>query len=123
MAIEAGILSSIGKTPLVGLNKLFPAASPLFYAKLEMCNPGGSIKDRSALLMLSKAFEEGKLEPNSTVIESSSGNMAIGLAPSGWLVDWLLMDVFYKIIIGGIAGVVCGKFSGYLLLKSPIKKT
>ena len=80
MAIEDGILSTIGKTPLVVLNKLFPAASSVFYAKLEMLNPGGSTKDRTALLMLTKALEEGELGDNSTVIESSSGNMAIGLA-------------------------------------------
>lgn len=80
MAIEAGILSTIGKTPLVVLNKLFPATSSIFYAKLEMFNPGGSTKDRTASLMLSKAVEEGELGHNSTVIESSSGNLAIGLA-------------------------------------------
>lgn len=80
MTIEAGILSTIGKTPLVELKKLFPATSAVFYAKLEMFNPGGSTKDRTALLMLAKAVEEGVLGPDSTVIESSSGNMAIGLA-------------------------------------------
>jgi N-(2-amino-2-carboxyethyl)-L-glutamate synthase len=80
MANEAGILSTIGKTPMVVLNKLFPAISSTFYAKLEMFNPGGSTKDRTAFLMLSKAVEEGELGYNSTVIESSSGNMAIGLA-------------------------------------------
>lgn len=80
MAIKAGILSTIGKTPLVSLDKLFPATSSLFYAKLEMFNPGGSTKDRTALLMLSKALEKGEIGHNSTVIESSSGNMAIGLA-------------------------------------------
>lgn len=80
MAIEAGILSTIGKTPLVELNKLFPATSSIFYAKLEMFNPGGSTKDRTAFLMLSKAVKEGELDHNSTIIESSSGNMAIGLA-------------------------------------------
>jgi N-(2-amino-2-carboxyethyl)-L-glutamate synthase len=80
MAIEAGILSTIGKTPLVELNKLFPATSSTFYAKLEMFNPGGSTKDRTAFVILSKAVEEGEIDHNSTVIESSSGNMAIGLA-------------------------------------------
>lgn len=80
MAIEAGILSTIGKTPLVALDKLFLNTSSRFYAKLEMFNPGGSIKDRTAFLMLTKAVEEGKLSQNSTVIESSSGNMAVGLA-------------------------------------------
>jgi hypothetical protein len=43
MAIEDGILSTIGKTPLVVLNKLFQAAAPVFYAKLEMLNPGGAL--------------------------------------------------------------------------------
>ena len=80
MAIEAGILSTIGKTPLVVLNKLFPDTSSKFYAKLEMFNPGGSAKDRTAFLMLSKAMDDGELGQHSTVIESSSGNLAIGLA-------------------------------------------
>lgn len=47
----------------------------------------------------------------------------LGLAPSGWFVDWLLIDVFYKIIIGGIVGVGCGKFLGFLLFKIPDKKS
>ena len=80
MAIKTGILSTIGNTPLVGLNKLYTATSSILYAKLEMENPGGSTKDRTALLMLSKAVERGEIDRNSTVIESSSGNMAIGLA-------------------------------------------
>ena len=80
MEIKAGILSTIGNTPLVELNKLFPSSSSRNYAKLEMFNPGGSTKDRTAILMLSKAMEKGELGLKSTVIESSSGNMAIGLA-------------------------------------------
>ena len=43
----------------------------------------------------------------------------LGLAPSAWFVDWLLIDVFYKIIIGGVVGVVCGKFLGFLLFNIP----
>lgn len=62
------------------LYKLFPATSPKFYAKLEMFNPGGSSKDRTAILMLSNVLEKGEIDQNSTVIESSSGNMVIGLA-------------------------------------------
>ena len=46
----------------------------------------------------------------------------LGLAPSAWIVDWLLIDVFYKIIIGGVVGVVCGKFLGYLLFNIPENK-
>lgn len=80
MFTNNGILSAIGHTPLVVLNKLYPELPARFCAKLEMLNPGGSIKDRTASLMLSKALEQGKLKNNSTVIESSSGNMAIGMA-------------------------------------------
>lgn len=80
MAFETGILSTIGNTPLVELTKLHPDRSSQFYAKLEMSNPGGSTKDRTALLMLSRALENNELRQNCTVIESSSGNMAIGLA-------------------------------------------
>lgn len=80
METNTGLLSTIGKTPLVALTKLYPDSSSLFYAKLEMFNPGGSTKDRTARLMVLKAFEEGKITQNSTVVESSSGNMAIGLA-------------------------------------------
>ena len=43
----------------------------------------------------------------------------LGLAPSAWIVDWLLIDVFYKIIIGGVVGIVCGKFLGFLLFNIP----
>jgi 2,3-diaminopropionate biosynthesis protein SbnA len=78
--IEKGLFSTIGQTPLVPLQKLYPKSSLKIYAKLEMFNPGGSIKDRPARMMLSKALDERKLSPNHTVIESSSGNMAIGLA-------------------------------------------
>lgn len=80
MAIEASILSTIGNTPLVDLSKLYPGSTSTFYAKLEMFNPGGSTKDRTALMMVSRALEKGEIDHNSTVIESSSGNMAIGLA-------------------------------------------
>ncbi|MCP1673594.1 cysteine synthase A [Natronocella acetinitrilica] len=80
MTLEAGVLSTIGNTPLVVLKNLYPTASTVIYGKLEMLNPGGSTKDRTALLMLSKAMENGEIDHNTTVIESSSGNMAIGLA-------------------------------------------
>lgn len=93
MVINAGILSTIGRTPLVFLSNLFPAATTAFYAKLEMFNPGGSSKDRTALHLLSKAMEHGELNHNSTVIESSSGNMAIGLAQVCRMLDLHLIVV------------------------------
>jgi 2,3-diaminopropionate biosynthesis protein SbnA len=75
-----GILSTIGGTPLVSLRRLMPAAGFQVYAKLESFNPGGSLKDRPALRILEEALRSGKVGPGTVVIESSSGNMGIGLA-------------------------------------------
>ncbi|WP_034263763.1 2,3-diaminopropionate biosynthesis protein SbnA [Actinospica robiniae] len=76
-----GILSTVGNTPLVALARLFPDASSRVFAKLERFNPGGSIKDRSALSMLLGRVRSGELIPGvSVVVESSSGNLAIGIA-------------------------------------------
>ncbi|HEX4966056.1 MAG TPA: 2,3-diaminopropionate biosynthesis protein SbnA [Thermoanaerobaculia bacterium] len=74
------ILSVIGKTPLVHLHRFLPEVSFQLLAKLESLNPGGSIKDRPALAILENALSSGEIGPGSVVIESSSGNMGIGLA-------------------------------------------
>ncbi len=78
--MNSGILSTIGNTPLVKLERVFKDASFRLFAKLEMSNPGGSIKDRTAFNMLKSAMEEGDVGPGTTIIESSSGNLGIGLA-------------------------------------------
>ncbi|GAA1026835.1 MULTISPECIES: 2,3-diaminopropionate biosynthesis protein SbnA [Amycolatopsis] len=76
-----GILSTIGNTPLVRLRRLLPGLDAEVLAKLEFFNPGGSIKDRSALSMLADKIHAGELVPGrSTVVESSSGNLALGIA-------------------------------------------
>lgn len=76
-----GILSTIGNTPLVRLERLLPRLQARVYAKMERFNPGGSVKDRTALSMLLQLIRSGALDPaRSVVIESSSGNLAIGLA-------------------------------------------
>jgi cysteine synthase A len=76
-----GILSTVGGTPLIELERLIPGFTSRVYAKVERFNPGGSVKDRSALNMVVKRIRTGELIPGrSTVIESSSGNLAIGLA-------------------------------------------
>jgi 2,3-diaminopropionate biosynthesis protein SbnA len=75
-----GVLAAVGDTPLVRLERLLPDAGFEVWAKLEALNPGGSIKDRTALSMLRGALERGDLRAGSTVVESSSGNLAIGLA-------------------------------------------
>ena len=76
----SGVLSAIGNTPLVKLVRLFPQRMFQCYGKLEMANPGGSSKDRSALGMLLDAYERREVGPKTTIIESSSGNLGIGLA-------------------------------------------
>lgn len=79
-SINEGILGTIGNTPLVNLKRVFPNAHFRLFAKLEMFNPGGSIKDRPALNMLKNALRKGDIKAGTTIIESSSGNLGIGLA-------------------------------------------
>lgn len=74
------VLSAIGHTPLLRLDRLYPDMAIKLYGKLEANNPGGSIKDRTAYSILRYALAGGDIKPGDTVIESSSGNMAIGLA-------------------------------------------
>ena len=73
------ILQTIGNTPHVRINKLFPSQYEV-WIKLEKSNPGGSIKDRIALAMIEEAENRGVLKPGSVIIEPTSGNTGIGLA-------------------------------------------
>lgn len=73
------ILDTIGKTPLVRINKLFPAAYEV-RMKVERQNPGGSIKDRIALAMIERAEREGQINKDTLIIEPTSGNTGVGLA-------------------------------------------
>jgi cysteine synthase A len=75
-----GILSAIGNTPLVRLQRAIEDIDFRLFAKLESLNPGGSMKDRSAWNIISHGIETGDIGPGTVVIESSSGNMGIGLA-------------------------------------------
>ncbi|KAH3687348.1 hypothetical protein WICPIJ_001692 [Wickerhamomyces pijperi] len=83
---KESILDLIGNTPLVKLNKI-PQSLGIkaqIYAKVELFNAGGSVKDRIALRMVEKAEKEGKITPGvSTLIEPTSGNTGIGLALLG----------------------------------------
>ena len=77
------ILESIGRTPVVKINHLFPEATKKnieVYIKLEKSNPGGSIKDRIALSMIEDAEKKGLLKAGTVIIESTSGNTGVGLA-------------------------------------------
>jgi cysteine synthase A len=73
------ILETIGRTPIVRINRLFPGTAEV-WVKLERANPGGSIKDRIALSMIEDAERRGILRNGSVIIEPTSGNTGIGLA-------------------------------------------
>lgn len=81
-AIHPSILSCIGNTPIVRLERLFADYPQTVLTKLEMLNPGGSVKDRPARYMLEQGMACGRIQTNSHIIESSSGNLAIALAMS-----------------------------------------
>jgi cysteine synthase len=80
MARFDSVLDAFGQTPLVGLPRLSPSPDVRLWAKLEMHNPTGSVKDRAALYMVEQAEKEGLLHPGSTVLEPTSGNTGISLA-------------------------------------------
>ncbi|WP_127509570.1 2,3-diaminopropionate biosynthesis protein SbnA [Paenibacillus humicus] len=80
MKLDGGIAGAIGGTPLIRLERLFRDEPFAVFGKLEGMNPGGSAKDRPALHMLREAIRRGDVIEGSTVIESSSGNLAISLA-------------------------------------------
>jgi len=74
------ILETIGNTPLVEIRRLNPNPNVKIYAKLESFNPGGSIKDRTALYMINEAEKRGELTKDKIILEATSGNTGIGLA-------------------------------------------
>ena len=74
------ILETIGGTPHVRINRLFAHRNVEVWMKLERANPGGSIKDRIALSMIEDAEQRGVLQPDSVIIEPTSGNTGVGLA-------------------------------------------
>src|SRR5579871_4992440 len=79
-AIQDSILETIGNTPLVRLARLAAGLRPEVVAKLEVFNPGGSIKDRVAVAMIEAAEREGRLKPGGTIVEPTSGNTGTALA-------------------------------------------
>ena len=80
-AIPINIADWVGRTPMVQLTRLLPEAPAALFAKLEMFNPGGSVKDRIGVAMIEAAEAEGRIEPGrTTIVEATSGNTGIALA-------------------------------------------
>jgi cysteine synthase len=78
--VRGSILERIGDTPLVPLRRVGAGLKGELWAKLESANPGGSVKDRPGLWMVIAAEEEGRLGPDATILDATSGNTGIALA-------------------------------------------
>jgi 2,3-diaminopropionate biosynthesis protein SbnA len=78
--IRGSVLDCVGATPLVALTRLFPDAGVEVLAKLELMNPGGSMKDRSARYIVAGGLADGSIPPGSRLVESSSGNFGVAVA-------------------------------------------
>ena len=78
--MQETILQSIGRTPLVRLQRLNEGLQAKIYVKVEALNPGGSVKDRVGLAMIAEAERRGWLRNGGTIIEATAGNTGVGLA-------------------------------------------
>lgn len=91
--IKDSILDTIGHTPLVSLHRLEPDLRCRLAAKVELFNPGGSIKDRVAVALIEAAERDGKLKPGGTIVEPTSGNTGTGLAIAARLKGYRVVAV------------------------------
>ncbi len=83
-ALLRDVTEAVGMVPIVRLNRFSELCQQHdFYLKLESCNPGGSIKEKNAVYLITDAEKRGLLAPGGTIVESSSGNFGIGLAMVG----------------------------------------
>ncbi len=100
MNVDHNILQAIGNTSLVQLRKVIPQGCGKVFVKLEWENPTGSMKDRTALAMISKAEEDGRLKPGDTIIEYTGGSTGISLAlicvAKGYRIHIITSDAFSK---------------------------
>ena len=80
MKYHSSISNTIGSTPLVRLNRICEGIEARIYAKLEFQNPLGSVKDRIAASMIEAAEVEGQINPQTLIVEPTSGNTGIALA-------------------------------------------
>jgi cystathionine beta-synthase len=78
--VAPDLIALMGDTPMVALDRLSADVPPTIIAKLEMLNPGGSVKDRIGIAMVEAAEASGELKPGGTIVEPTSGNTGVGLA-------------------------------------------
>lgn len=102
------ILETIGHTPMVKINKLFPGHHEI-WMKMEMQNPGGSIKDRIALNMVKSAVKRGELKTGGTIVEPTSGNTGVGLAMVAAVLNYRIILVMPDTM----SGERCRLFKAY----------
>jgi cystathionine beta-synthase len=91
--IKDSILDTVGETPVVRLSRIGAGIATPIVAKLELFNPGGSIKDRVALRLVEAAERDGRLRPGGTIIEPTSGNTGTGLAIAARLKGYRVIAV------------------------------
>jgi cystathionine beta-synthase len=91
--IRDSILETIGATPVIRLARIGAGLTPQLVAKLELFNPGGSIKDRIAVRLIEAAEQDGSLRPGGTIVEPTSGNTGTGLAIAARLKGYRVIAV------------------------------
>jgi cystathionine beta-synthase len=79
MQVYSNVLDMVGKTPMLQINKIDTGPCEL-YLKLELANPGGSVKDRIGISMIEEAEKRGDIKPGDTIVEATAGNTGLGLA-------------------------------------------
>ena len=98
MSIASNITQAIGNTSLVQLQNVVPDGCAKIFAKLEWENPSGSMKDRAAQAMISRAEEDGRLKPGDTIVEYTGGSTGISLAlvcvARGYRIHIITSDAF-----------------------------
>ena len=85
--LYSSVVACVGRTPLVELRRRFPPPGPTVIAKLELMNPSGSMKDRSAAYIVDRGLADGTITPSTHLVESSSGNFGIALATAARVYD------------------------------------
>ncbi len=83
MLLHASVLDLFGRTPLVRLSRVAADVPALLYGKLEMLNPGGSVKDRIGLAMVEAAERDGRLKAGATIVEATAGNTGVAAPDRG----------------------------------------